>query len=740
MSVLLEGFSMEIRIVTALCLLLLLFELAFVFISIATKKRPQKIAFIRSFKKGKCAIIYFTAIPLYCVGHLYAGEDFLNAFFNAIHKIINLVVLKYDTSSIELLMADDPFFEFVIFFCFVLVGLNALLFTMSLVSQHIWCTMENIKAAISKKDKLFIFGNNKENQTICRSDKKRSKVIIDDINSEQGEKLYMERINYVSTTEIDSAVSNIFKVVTRRDREVVIIVNTKDDEKNIKITRAMIGCIEGLKKDIKNNLFLRMRIFVFGDPRYQALYEDIVSNGFGCIHYINKYQRIAIDFIDKYPLTRFMDERHIDYDESLVRDGVDINVCLIGFGNTNQQLFLTSVSNNQFLMRGESDPVLKKVKYFIFDKDEAEQNKNLNHNYYRYKQESAEFSPSDYLPLPSVPAEETYYRLDINDRGFYERIKSITAKSKNDVSFIVIAFGSDLENIDLAKKLIEKRKEWELSNLYIFVKVRVLKKEQTIFEDEKCFFIGNEESVVYNIDKITNDRFFNMAMMRNEVYDLEYAIKSTPSLVVDDKCVKENHDRANSDWHIKKSQLERESSLYCCLSLRSKLHLMGLDIVDAADESAVGLSEEEYISHYAGEDRPDTSKYDVKANGKAIVSYGLEFIDGRRRNMAIHEHYRWNSFMISKGIVPSSREQIENEVVFGNNGKKQFSNGKNYSLRRHGNLTTFEGLVEFRQIVARRDGKDEVETDVIKYDLQLLDDAFWLLQRNGYKIVRRKNG
>ncbi len=32
--------------------------------------------------------------------------------------------------------------------------------------------------------------------------------------------------------------------------------------------------------------------------------------------------------------------------------------------------------------------------------------------------------------------------------------------------------------------------------------------------------------------------------------------------------------------------------------------------------------------------------------------------------------------------------------------------------------------------------KAEESKDVIKYDYQLLDDAYWLLTKNGYKIVR----
>jgi len=728
--------NMLIRFVTISCLAILALELLFVLINVVTKKRPQRIAFLRSFKKGKCAVIYLTAIPLYWVGYLHAGHGYLAAFFEAINDIIGLVVLRYNTEDISALMQVDPLYNFTIYFCFALVGINALIFTISLTNQHIWCAIQAFKAMLTKRDKLFLFGNNPENVSIYLSDKERNKVIIDEISEESSEKLYMERIAFISTHSYERPIQKLFRLAKRFDREYIFVVNTGDDEKNLMICRSIIDSIEQVEEDVKQRLFWKMKIFVFGDPRFETIYGDIVSQGFGCIHYVNKYQKIAIDFIDQYPLSKFLDEEQVDYATSLIREDVDINVILIGFGNINQQLFLTSVANNQFLTQGAQTPELKKVKYHIFDKDKAQNNKNLNHNYYRYTNECADWKEEDYLPLPTLPAEEAYYLLDINDSDFYNQIRRVVTRSPKDVSFVVIAFGSDLENIDMAQKLVKKRQEWNLDNLIIFVRARTWRKEQTLLENKGCYFIGNENEVVYNIEKITGDRIFRMAQMRNEVYDLEYSITHTKDVVIDAAYVARNHENAYRNWHMKKSQMERESSLYCCLSLRSKLNLMGLDYCLADSSDATGLSEEEYMAIYAGEDRPDTAKYHTTANGKPIVHYALVFADSRRRNMAIHEHQRWNSFMISKGMIPASRAQIMSETALDKNGKEYYTNGKNYAVRRHGNLTTFEGLVEFRRIVAARDGCPEETADVIKYDYQLLDDAYWLLQSNGYKIVK----
>ena len=90
--------------------------------------------------------------------------------------------------------------------------------------------------------------------------------------------------------------------------------------------------------------------------------------------------------------------------------------------------------------------------------------------------------------------------------------------------------------------------------------------------------------------------------------------------------------------------------------------------------------------------------------------------------------------MITKGFIPADKQRILTET----DKDGDFTNGRNYAMRRHGNLTTFDGLVTFRKMIAERDGVPEEQCDVIKYDYQLLDGAYWLLNKNGYKIIKRK--
>ncbi len=738
--------------VTAVCLVALIVQAAAWFVMLFCRGRTKDIEFLESFKKGQFAIVYLTAIPLYIIGFMYSGKDFVKAFFSSVSKIIELVVLKYDFDCIEPLMDNNSFYKVTVFICFAMAGLNIVFVALSVLSRRIWEFLRKNKIRYCPKDRIFIFGNNPRSLDIYTSDTERNKIIIDDISSEDCERYFKENISYLADTDED-AVDEIFKkrpfAVFRRkiyeraqkdstDSRNMVIINTENDERNMRICRRMIEEIESRDDEGKEELFKTLRIFVFGDLAYEAIYEDIESDGCGCITFINKYKKIASDFIERYPLAYFMTDKQIDYETSLVKDDVDINFFMVCFGNVSRQTLLTSVSNNQFLTKGENGrPEVKRVKYYIFDKAEARCNKNLNHSYYRYRDEKDTYDPTEYLPLPSLPADEVPYCIDINNEQLYAKIKECV-QGKNDANFVFISFGNDLENIDMAQKLVAKRREWG-KDFVIFVRTHTRSKEQEKLEREGCLFIGNEKEIVYNIDKILSDRIQKIAIARNEEYDLEDAIskqrKDNPDFVVTDEFVAAEKYKSFKNWHSDIHRLMRESNIYAALSIRAKLNLMGLDYCEVGANDKEALREDEYLEIYAKNDMPKYSG--KKANcGRKIIEHSIDFRNSRRRNMAILEHYRWNAYLISKGFVPATLQQIkEEETVV--NGKSKHTNGRSYVLRRHGNLTTFDGLIQYRELVAKRDNCKEEDCDVIKYDYQILDDLHYFLTKGGYKIVKK---
>ena len=59
--------------------------------------------------------------------------------------------------------------------------------------------------------------------------------------------------------------------------------------------------------------------------------------------------------------------------------------------------------------------------------------------------------------------------------------------------------------------------------------------------------------------------------------------------------------------------------------------------------------------------------------------------------------------------------------------------------REHRNLTTFEGLLQYRKTMAERNGISEDEADVTRYDYQIMDDVLWLLPRCGLRLVPKQD-
>lgn len=727
------------NVVTLCCLVLLVIEALYVLLSVLLRQRAERIKFVRGFKNGKCAIIYIIAVPLYWIGHLYAGDgktSVLDAFFDAIKSIIELVVLKYDRPSVAALMQHNRIYAITVYICFALVGLNALLFTFSLVSQHLWVGFKSLACALNGKSTVYVFGNNLENKTIYRSEKKRNRILVAQLSKEECTDLYMENILFADVSAEEVQLKRIFSLIHHFERECIVILNMGTDEDNIRLCREIVNKINETDEDEKRLLFKELKVFVFGSAKYEGVYSDIVASAGGCITYVNKYRKIAIDFIEKYPVTQFMTEEHIDLQTSLVHPDVNVNYLLLGFGKANQQIFLTSVANNQLITASEDsrDPKIKQINYYLLERGEARNDKNLNHNYFRYRNEMKNARCEDYLPLPDAPANEIFLTLDISSSEFYNKIYDIVSRPR-DLNFIVIAFGSDLENIDMAQKLVEKREEWGISNLIIFVKASKWRKEETFIGEQNCFFIGNDEDAVYNIDRIYGDEIERMTHARSASHTIEYDMSENPNITVDNDYLADVMDRVEYEWYAKLSQIQRESNLYGILSLRSKLQMMGLDYCKKDTEGITPLTAKEYLEIYAGDDMPVDSGL-TPVLEKPVFSYTLNFPYSRRRNLAVQEHLRWNSFMISKGFIPSTISQILDETV--KTGEKiRHTDGKRFDMRRHGNLTTFDGLVTFRQMTAARDGVTEAEKDKIKYDYQILDDAWWLLDRCGYAIIKR---
>ena len=328
------------------------------------QNRQGKIDLIKRFKKGSCVLIYLFAIPLYTLGHLYAGTAPLLAFFTSIKKSLALVVFDYDTDSIAALMADSLPYSLAIYVCFFFTLSNAVLFIFSFLHQKIWEFAQKMGWRYSKRERLLIVGYNDKSIKIYASDRTRRKIILDNLPEDVKSNLYLQNVSFISKTalpdkktgketEIEAFCGNVFTQALRTGEKCLLVINTESDETNISLCQCLIakaGSVLAEKsEEYVADALKRVKIYVLGSPLYETVYNTLAETSHGCVRYVDKYRQIAMDFIDRYPLTQFMTGKHIDYERALLRSEVNVNVAMIGFGNTNLQIFLTSIANNQFM-------------------------------------------------------------------------------------------------------------------------------------------------------------------------------------------------------------------------------------------------------------------------------------------------------------------------------------------------------------------------------------------------------
>ena len=484
------------------------------------------------------------------------------------------------------------------------------------------------------------------------------------------------------------------------------------------------------------DILQRIRIIVFGDKDYQAIFLDIQHDSFCPIKWLNKYSLTASDFVSTYPLTKFIPE-HERHSEILTETGcitkeAEFNMILIGFGCTNQEIFNTSFGSNQFVQRGEDGNIEPKpVHYHIFDRDQKLNEKNLNHNVLRYREEFLKLfgtdfpdapKESDYLPICPYPALISMYQEDINSCYFYNQIRRICQTNPLSINYIVIAISDDLSNIDLAQRLAEKKKEWGLKNIYIFTKVRDPENESNIRYFSKQDYIPFA-SEAFPLEALVEDEAERMASRKSRGHTKLKLIKKYPFL-----SESEISSHCNYEW-LTMDPTMHMSNIYNFIGLRLKLNLIGFDyekqaVIGGKNPGRITL--QEYADRYSSGDPAQGME---EENG---LFYSETKIDQRedfkkdlpRKNLAVQEHYRWNAFMIMNGFIPGTIEQVRQ-------GRE-----KDYSLRYHANITSMEGLFRFREIRAEMLHTSEAETDVIRYDYRPMDGAWAYLDQIGYDIVR----
>ncbi len=573
--------------------------------------------------------------------------------------------------------------------------------------------------------KIYIIGYNDENISLYNSSASYDSTLI----IKESEKCDNDKIKVISSGEPENVIKeDILK------GKLTVILNTGCDGENIRVCKGIIEHLKFITKNGENDalireLFQSFKLFVIGTDEHKDRYESIEDESLGCIRYINRLTNLAFDFIDNYPIARFIPRDKI-LPDTTIEGSFNINVIMVGFNELNQKILTSSIANNQFLTRdSEGELIPKLVEYKILGEGVDNSIKSTLPSFryekelIRYDENGKIIQSSDYLELPPPPANTEFIDVKLDTGALISRISPLLS-DKNALSLVIIDYSSEEQNLRLARAITELDILKESKNC-----VRIFARAGDI--GSPIIYSYGLNSDFLDIEHLIEDRIYNMAIERNRIYTLESEYLKD----IADGSFDGDYDDiialADSKWYTKRSYTDKASNIYAMLSIRSKLNLLGLDYIDADSPAQEFACYDEIYTK--GEIRYLDN---ITVMGRRVpLEMTYEFTPSVRGILAHQEHYRWNSFMISMGYIPATINAILNEK----NTNLSYTNGKNTILKRHGNITTAEGLIKYRQLLALRDECSETEKDVICYDYQLMDDVVWLLKRNGYKIVRREN-
>ena len=95
--------------------------------------RTKKYAQLKNFRKGVFGLIYFGAVPLYLVGHLFNGAPWFNAILNSISGAFSLMVLSFDWNTVTPLMREELFYKIAVYACF-----SSAVFNATMIAQRLY--------------------------------------------------------------------------------------------------------------------------------------------------------------------------------------------------------------------------------------------------------------------------------------------------------------------------------------------------------------------------------------------------------------------------------------------------------------------------------------------------------------------------------------------------------------------------------------------------------------------------
>lgn len=571
-------------------------------------------------------------------------------------------------------------------------------------------------------------------------------VVCDNSWSEQDKKkLYHYSVAISECNRIDMKLLNSIGILNPRSKtelKVTLISLFKDDKKTLDIATLIRNYINNIYKTDKKDLLKFKSYFNFENIDITDVIDNEQLTCYdGRISFFNKADLNAKTFIEKYTVLDLLNNRYtLDKEKALV-SGVDISYFFIGFGETNKQLLRKTFVNNAL--------VDVKYKAHIIDKNAREIESEFDNEAPGIRHSSIGKEYADIAFSSNIDVKSEAFKKYLRDK--LSLSNCIFVALDDDLSSIRCAYEIEklIKNINLDNKTIYQAK--------IFIHVREKSEyvnmiaHNTSKEEVEIEFIGSEKSI-FTYDNIIREEFDILGKRVDRAYRILKNKEKINSI---------NDEKDNLEWENNCSQFMKESSRMDALNIRTKLQLIGLELIKKNDFKKLAhyreidqkkLFDENYQLvniTTTGNKSNETERYlDLSTLTKDYIklvsiytNYNLALT-----NLARHEHKRWNCFHLINGWRPLSyiqEDYVIDEKAFTIVAKKPL-------LKRHMYIVSWEELLTIKDyikqmLIDKFDIKDEdtkllaeYGADVLKYDYFTMCGLSAILKDSDYVICIKK--
>lgn len=460
------------------------------------------------------------------------------------------------------------------------------------------------------------------------------------------------------------------------------------------------NCIETFiryKKEEKEKKNFHLYVALEGE-KAEALRREIVEKN-KLEAYVDTFctnELLARTFVEENPVTKYLPGDFIE--NAAIKPGVKINVFILGFGKFGKELYRQSVMNNQ-LVTFDGEYKVFPINYYLCDTNIDKDEWNIN----GLREVLKELKAEEYFPLPELPFNTKVISAPSGSRKVFEAIEK-QVETKNSFSLIIVDTDEDFHNIEVGAKL--KTKLLDCKNYHLFIRSETLYTEN----DRTVTYFGNSENVITH-DVIVNESLSKMAKLLNEDYVRKNADDEEKARQDFNQYIRE---KAEDEWK-KMNYFTLYSNIYLAVSLRIKLHLLGLDYVDDGKGENTDL-----IKKRCGyTENRNYSEYATSSVSNAILA---------------QEHARWNAYHLLNEYLPLPKEKISHEE----DGKKSFK-VKFPDAKKHACLTTHKGLSQLSEYLAQKAANGTTAADYNYYanDEMLVSVAGDLLASFKHSVIEK---